>query len=162
MKSAPAFRRNVQKLLAGRIGELKNETHAFFQEGVQSIQKFFDDERQVIFIFDSLEQLRGSLFNEQEVLQSSTPVLIDFWAPWCGPCRAIAPVVQEIAQDYAGKLKVLKMNVDDNPRTPSRYGVRGIPNLIIFHGGQVKEQIVGAVPKAQLVKAIDQVVNGHA
>jgi len=78
------------------------------------------------------------------------------------PCRAIAPVVQEIAQDYAGKLKVLKMNVDDNPRTPSRYGVRGIPNLIIFHGGQVKEQIVGAVPKAQLVKAIDQVVNGNA
>ena len=74
----------------------------------------------------------------------------------------IAPVIQEIAQDYAGKLKVLKMNVDDNPRTPSRYGVRGIPNLIIFHGGQVKEQIVGAVPKAQLVKAIDQVVNGHA
>jgi thioredoxin 1 len=95
---------------------------------------------------------------EQEVLNSSTPVLIDFWAPWCGPCRAISPVVEEIARDYAGRLKVVKMNVDDNPRTPSRYGVRGIPNLIIFKAGQVKEQIIGAVPKAQLVKAVEQVV----
>ena len=94
---------------------------------------------------------------EREVLQSATPVLIDFWAPWCAPCRAIAPVVDELAKEYAGKLKVVKMNVDDNPRTPSRYGVRGIPNLILFQGGQVKEQIIGAVPKAQLVKAIDRV-----
>jgi thioredoxin 1 len=95
---------------------------------------------------------------EREVLQSATPVLIDFWAPWCAPCRAIAPVVDEIAREYAGKLKVVKMNVDENPRTPSRYGVRGIPNLILFQGGQVKEQIIGAVPKSQLVKAIGNVV----
>jgi thioredoxin 1 len=95
---------------------------------------------------------------ETEVLQSGTPVLIDFWAPWCAPCRAIAPVVDELAKEYAGKLKVVKMNVDDNPRTPQRYGVRGIPNLILFQGGQVKEQITGAVPKAQLVRAITSVV----
>ena len=95
---------------------------------------------------------------EREVLQSPTPVLIDFWAPWCAPCRAVAPVVEEIAKEYAGRLKVVKMNVDDNPQTPSRYGVRGIPNLILFEGGQVKEQIVGAVPKAQLLKAISQIV----
>jgi len=96
---------------------------------------------------------------EREVLQSPTPVLIDFWAPWCGPCRAIAPVVEELARDYAGKLKVVKMNVDDNPRTPMKYGVRGIPNLIVFEGGQMKEQIVGAVPKAQLVKAVAKVLD---
>ena len=95
---------------------------------------------------------------EIEVINSDIPVLIDFWAPWCAPCRAIGPVVDELAKDYNGKLKVVKMNVDDNPRTPQRYGVRGIPNLILFHGGQVKEQITGAVPKAQLVRAITSVM----
>lgn len=94
---------------------------------------------------------------DSEVLKSDLPVLIDFWAPWCGPCKAIAPVVEELAKEYAGRLKVVKMNVDDNPQTPSKYGVRGIPNLILFKGGQVQDQIVGAVPKAHLVKAIDRV-----
>jgi thioredoxin 1 len=95
---------------------------------------------------------------ESEVLKSTIPVLIDFWAPWCGPCRAIAPIVDQLADEYAGKLKVVKMNVDDNPRTPANYGVRGIPNLILFKNGQVQQQIVGAVPKANLVKAISAVV----
>ena len=95
---------------------------------------------------------------EREVLQSDTPVLIDFWAPWCGPCRAIGPVVEDLAREYAGKLKVVKMNVDDNPRTPQQYGVRAIPNLLLIQGGQVKEQLLGAVPKAQLVRAIGNIV----
>jgi thioredoxin 1 len=95
---------------------------------------------------------------ESEVLKASVPVLIDFWAPWCGPCRAIAPIVEDLAREYAGKLKVVKMNVDDNPRTPTQYGVRGIPNLIVFKNGEVQQQIVGAVPKAHLVKAISTVV----
>ncbi len=102
-------------------------------------------------------QVTDSTF-DGEVLKSDVPVLIDFWAPWCGPCKAIAPVVEQLSEEYAGRLKVVKMNVDENPETPSRYGVRGIPNLIVFKGGQVRDQIVGAVPKAQLVKAITAVV----
>lgn len=95
---------------------------------------------------------------EQEVMKSTTPVLVDFWAPWCGPCKAIAPILDQLAGEYAGRLKVVKVNVDDNPQAPSRFGVRGIPNLLIVKGGEVKDQIIGAVPKAHLVKAVDTAI----
>jgi thioredoxin 1 len=108
-------------------------------------------------IVADVQQVTDASF-DSDVLKADVPVLIDFWAPWCGPCKAIAPVIDELAKDYAGRLKVVKMNVDDNPNTPSQYGVRSIPNLLLFKGGQVKDQIVGAVPKAVLVKAVDQVV----
>jgi thioredoxin 1 len=104
-----------------------------------------------------VQEVSDSSF-EAEVLQSPLPVLVDFWAPWCGPCKVIGPVVAELATEYAGRLKVVKVNVDDHPQSPSRYGVRSIPNLVLFKGGQVQDQIVGAVPKAQLVRAISQVV----
>ena len=91
-----------------------------------------------------------------EVLQSSVPVLVDFWATWCGPCRTISPVVEELAKEFSGRIKVTKLNVDENPGTPSEYSVRGIPTLIVFKGGKVLDQIVGAVPKARLVQMIEK------
>jgi thioredoxin 1 len=87
---------------------------------------------------------------DQEVLQSDIPVLVDFWATWCAPCKAIAPLVDTVADEYAGKVKVGKVNVDENQATPGKFGVRGIPTLILFKGGVIVDQIVGAVPKSQL------------
>jgi len=91
---------------------------------------------------------------QAEVLQADKPVLVDFWAVWCGPCKMIAPTVEEMAKDYDGKLKVAKMDVDANPRTAMQYGIRSIPTLLVFKGGQVVEQIIGAVPKRHLVDKI--------
>lgn len=94
-----------------------------------------------------------------EVLKSDTPVLVDFWATWCAPCRAIAPIVEEMAETYSGKVKVAKMNVDENPSTPGKYGVRGIPTLILFKKGEIVDQVVGAVPKSQVQGLIAKAVS---
>ena len=93
---------------------------------------------------------------EPEVIKDSQPVLVDFWAPWCGPCRAIAPVLEELAKEYEGKIKILKMNVDENPSTPSKYGIRAIPTLILFKNGDVVGQVTGAVSKSNLKDMTNQ------
>ena len=97
---------------------------------------------------------------DEEVLQSETPVLVDFWAEWCGPCKAIGPVIDELAEEYDGKVKFAKLDVDSNPKTPINYGIRGIPAMLIFNGGSVAKQVVGAVPKASLKKSIDEAIAG--
>lgn len=92
---------------------------------------------------------------EEKVLKSADPVLVDYWAEWCGPCKMIAPVLEEIGAEYAGKLTVAKLNIDDNPTTPQRFGVRGIPTLMLFKNGEVEGTKVGAMSKSQLAAFID-------
>ena len=96
---------------------------------------------------------------QDEVVNSDVPVVIDFWAEWCGPCKMIAPIVEELAGEYEGKVKFAKMDVDTNPQTPMQFGIRGIPTLLIFNGGETPvDQVVGAVPKSMLKKRVDEAI----
>ena len=101
--------------------------------------------------------IRDSSF-EEEVLSSKTPVLVDYWAEWCGPCKVIAPVLEEIAKEYDGKMKVCKLDIDANEATPPKYGIRGIPTLMIFKDGNVEATKVGALSKSQLIEFLDSVI----
>lgn len=94
---------------------------------------------------------------ESEVLKSDKPVLVDFWAPWCGPCRAIAPIVEELAENFGDKVKFTKCNVDENPTTPTKYGIKSIPTLIFFKGGEIQDKVIGIVAKSRLEEMISNV-----
>ncbi len=95
---------------------------------------------------------------EEIVLKAKTPVLVDFWAPWCAPCRMVAPLIEEVAREYAGRMDFAKINVDENPRVSSRYGIRAIPTLLIFKDGKPVDQIVGFIPKAELKEHLEKVL----
>lgn len=117
---------------------------------ILGILKIFGD----VIVSDRIVYLSDDSF-DSEVLQSELPVLVDYWADWCGPCKMIAPVLEEIAEEYEGKIKVSKLNIDENSATPPKYGIRGIPTLMLFKGGNVEATKVGALSKSQLTAFID-------
>ena len=106
---------------------------------------------------ENVKHLADADFDEI-VIKGDQPTLVDFWAPWCGPCKAIGPVVEELADEYAGKVQIAKMNVDDNPNTPGKFSIRAIPTLILFKDGEIVDQVTGAVGKTQLVAMLDKVL----
>jgi thioredoxin 1 len=106
---------------------------------------------------ENVKNLSDAEFDEL-VLKGDLPSLVDFWAPWCGPCKAIGPVIEELAGEYDGKVQITKMNVDDNPTTPGKYGIRAIPTLILFKGGEIVDQVTGAVGKTQLTAMLNKVL----
>ena len=105
----------------------------------------------------ALEVTDDSFSNE--VLHSELPVLVDFWAEWCGPCKMVSPIVEELSNDYDGKIKVTKLDVDSNPQTAANYGIRGIPTLLMFKDGSAVDQIVGAIPKQQIAERLDKIIS---
>jgi thioredoxin 1 len=117
----------------------------------------FQDRKDVCVMAEGILEIEDSSF-DTEVLQSEKPVLVDFWAPWCGPCKAIGPIIEELASTYGDQVKFTKCNVDDNPVTPGKYGIRAIPTLIFFKGGNVADQITGMVAKSKLEESISNIL----
>ncbi len=106
---------------------------------------------------EAIVELNDSSF-DTEVINSEKPVLVDFWAPWCGPCKALGPVIEEISNDFVDRVKVGKVNVDENPEISMKFGIRSIPTLLVFKNGKLQDQIIGAVPKSEIEKALEKVV----
>jgi thioredoxin 1 len=142
--------------LAGRVG--RPEAVARRRSVVQILLSAADKERGIMASADVLTITDDNF--QAEVLGSDTPVLVDFWAAWCGPCRAIAPAVEELARQYKGKLKVGKLDIDAHQNVPQKYGIMSIPTLILFKNGQVADQVVGAVPKAKLEAVVKKALPG--
>ena len=121
--------------------------------GIERSIKKKHKEKEIFMAANGIIELSDTNF-DAEVMKSDVPVLVDFWAPWCGPCRAIAPAVEEISSSYQGRIKVGKLNVDENQQTTMKFGIRSIPTLIVFKGGKAVEQIIGAVPKGEIERVV--------
>jgi thioredoxin 1 len=140
----------VQQVKLEKVVAFEDTGHPCLQIYIQFMSK-----KEIIMANDKVIQVNDAEFDT--VIKSAQPTLVDFWAPWCGPCKAIGPVIEDLAGEYEGKVTIAKMNVDDNPATPGKFGIRAIPTLILFKDGQVVDQITGSVGKSQLVALINKV-----